>query len=385
MSHPEIIDNCKKVTIQYLLDAIGKGNIVSIILYGSVARNEESYKYVNRKLFLESDIDIMVVVKNRIVVVKSWLRLKSLCDMISDELRKNWSLSFVTISITTENRLLRANPDDFYLHLKLNGKVIFGKELISLMPNYGYLEYKNIPLAQLKMTVFGHMMNVVRSVALSGIIEEKITVNGYNSVLKSIRKLILFMIRTIIIKDSIPLNPYDLNEIKTKRSLYQTKNSAMLHDLLDSYHEIKLSDSKEHCSMAEIEKCLVRLIKQFNSIIVILTGVENPLVTLPKKLICGRQPFIQRLEYSMYLLLTNIHISWSIGLFKFIIFTLLRPEDITFRLYDLFISSPDLIKSLGEGSSGNNQQRQSWVKRYSKTLHPWEYEVLDNIIDLNVK
>jgi predicted nucleotidyltransferase len=376
MSHPEIIDNCKKITIQYLIDAIGRDNIVSIILYGSVSRNEESYKYVNGKLFLESDIDVMVVVKNRIVVVKSWLGLKSLCNMISDELRKNWSLSFVTISITTENRLLRASPDDFHLHLKLNGKVIFGKELIALMPSYGYVEYKDIPLAQLKTTVFGHMMNVVRYVALSGIIEGKITVDGYNSILKSIRKLTLFMIRTIIIKDSIPLNPYDLSEIKTKRSLYQTKNSAMFHDLLDSYDEIKLSDSKEHCSMAEMEKCLVRLIKQFNSIIVILTGVENPFVTLPKKLICGREPFIQRLEYSMYLLVTNIRTSWSIGLFKFIILTILRPEHITLRLYDLFISCPDLIKSLGQESSGNNQQPQSWVKGYNKTLHPWEYDVV---------
>jgi hypothetical protein len=150
----------------------------------------------------------------------------------------------------------------------------------------------------------------------------------------------------------------------------------MFHDLLDSYDEIKLSDSKEHCSMAEIEKCLVRLIKQFNSIIVILTGVENPFETLPKKLICGREPFIQRLEYSMYLLVTNIRTSWSIRLFKFIILTILRPEDITLRFYDLFISSPDLIKSLGEGSSGNNQQPQSWVKGYNKTLQPWEYDVV---------
>jgi predicted nucleotidyltransferase len=376
MSHPEIIEQCKKVIVQYLLDVIGQGNIVSIILYGSVARNEESYKYVNGKLFLESDIDVMLVVKNRIVVMKSWLKLKNLCNMISEDLRKSWSLSFVTISITTENRLLRESPDDFYLPLSLNGKVIFGKELIPLMLTYGYVEYKNIPIAQLKTTVFGHMMNVVRSVASSGIIEGKINVNGYNSILKSIRKLTLFMIRTIIIKDSIPINPYDLSEIKTKRSLYRSKNSVMFHDLLDSYNEIKLSESKEHCSMAEIEKCLVRLIKQFNSIIVILAGVENPFVTLPKKLVCGREPFIQRLEFSIYLLVTNVRTSWSLGLFKFIMFTMLHPEDITLRFYDLFISSPDLIRSLGDGSSGNNKLRQYWVKRYNKTLHPWDYDVV---------
>src|SRR4249920_503837 len=124
MSHPEIIDNCKEIIIQYLIDAIGRENIVSVILYGSVARNEESYKYRDGKLYLDSDLDVIVVVKNRTVVIKSWLRLKGLCNTMSDELRKNWSLSHVNLSIKTEGRLLNASPNAFDLHLKVNGKVI---------------------------------------------------------------------------------------------------------------------------------------------------------------------------------------------------------------------------------------------------------------------
>src|SRR4249920_4250539 len=165
MSHPEIIDNCKEIIIQYLIDAIGRENIVSVILYGSVARNEESYKYKDGKLYLESDIDVIVVVKNRIVVLKSWLRLKGLCNMISDELRKNWLLSFVNLSVTTENRLLHADTNAFDLHLKLNGKVIFGKELISLMPAYGCEVYKNIPIPSLCSLIFCYMMALVRMLA----------------------------------------------------------------------------------------------------------------------------------------------------------------------------------------------------------------------------
>jgi predicted nucleotidyltransferase len=375
MSNPEIVENCKKIIIEYLLGAIGQRNLVSIILYGSVARNEESYKSVNGKLYLESDIDVLVVVKNSIVVAKSWLGLKRLCENMSDELRKNWLLSHVTLFITTESRLLHGDPNAFDLHLKLNGKVIFGKELISLMPNYGYEEYKNIPVPCIRNMILGWIMGLVRVLASSGIIEDKITVDSYNSVLKSIRKLTLFMVRAIIIKDSIPINPYDLSEIKTKRKLYVTKNSAMLDDLFDSYDNIKLSDSKDGCSMAKIEKCLVRVIKQFNSIIVILTGIENPFVNLSKKMVFGEDPFFQRLEYCTYLLLTNIRTGWSIGLFKFIMFTIFRPQNITLGFYDLFMSSPDLIKSLREGSNGNNQQRQSWLRLYNKTMHYWKYDV----------
>jgi predicted nucleotidyltransferase len=375
MSNPEIVENCKKIIIEYLLGAIGQRNLVSIILYGSVARNEESYKSVNGKLYLESDIDVLAVVKNSIVVAKSWLGLKRLCENMSDELRKNGLLSHVTLFITTESRLLHGDPNAFDLHLKLNGKVIFGKELISLMPSYGYAEYKNIPIPCTRNMIFGWIMGLVRVLASSGIIEDNITVDGYNSVLKSIRKLTLFMVRAIIIKDSIPINPYNLSEIKTKRRLYVTKNSAMLDDLFDSYDNIKLSDSREGCSMAKIEKCLVRVIKQFNSIIVILTGIENPFVNLSKKMVFGEDPFFQRLEYSTYLLLTNIRSGWSIGLFKFIMFTILRPEEITLGFYDLFMSSPELIKSLSEGSNGNNQQRQSWLRRYNKTMQYWKYDV----------
>jgi len=374
MSHPEIIENCKKIIIKYLFDVIGQENIVSIILYGSVARNEESYKYLDGKLYLESDLDVLVVVKNRTIVIKSWINLKRLCDTVSDELRKNWLLSYVNISVTTENRLLHAGPGMnmmFHHHLKHNGKVIFGKELIGMMPSY---EYKGIHVRDLSNMIFGHMAKLVRTIASSGIIEGEKTIHGYNSVLKSIRKLTLFMIRAIIIKDGIPLNPWNLIDIKTKKSLYQIKNS-IFEDLLKSYDDIKLSDSKEDCSMVEIKRCLVRVINQFNSTVAILTGVNDPLVTLPKKLIIGHYPFIRRLEHGIYIFLTNVRTRWTIGLFKFIIFTIFRPEDITLRFYELFVCSPKLIKSADEENTAVYQQRQSWLKLYNKSLQRWKYDV----------
>src|SRR5574339_272022 len=153
MSRPEIIENCKKITVEYLIGTIGRDNIVSIILYGSVARHEESYKYVNGKPYLESDIDVLVVVRSKAVAVRLLIILKRLSNNITNELRKQLSLSHVHLSITTESRLLLTHPNYFHLHLKLNGKVIFGKELIGLMPSYGYDHYKEIPVSQLNRTV----------------------------------------------------------------------------------------------------------------------------------------------------------------------------------------------------------------------------------------
>jgi predicted nucleotidyltransferase len=377
MSHPEIIDYCKKIIIQYLIDAIGRENIVSVILYGSVARNEESYKYVNGKLYLESDIDVLVILKNRINVIKTWLGLKRLCENITNELRKNSLLSNVNLSITTQDKLLLASPDLLHLALKLHGKVIFGKEMIGLMPHY---EHKEYPISIVCETwVFGPMITLVRALASSGIIEGKKSVDSYNSVLKAIRKLTLFMIRAIIIKDSIPLSPYDLIGIKTKRRMCEIKNSEILDDLLKSYDDIKFVDSMGDFAMTEIEKCLVRVIKQFNSTIAVMTGINYPFVSLPKKLIFGQESFIERLHYCLqygtYLLLTNVRIGWNIGLFKYIMVTTLCPEDISLKFYELFVSSPDLIKCSDEEEAANHQQRQSWLKLYNKTLHPWKYDL----------
>jgi predicted nucleotidyltransferase len=375
MSHPEIIDNCKKITTEYLIDAIGRGNIVSIILYGSVARNEGSYKDVNGKPYLESDLDVLVVVKNKAIVVKSWIRLNGLCKNISDELRKRWLLSRVNLSITTEDRLLNGYPDDFHLHLKLSGKVIFGKELIGLMRSYEYDQYKEIPIPQLNRTIFGHMILLVRSIASSVIMQNNITTDGYNSILKSIGKLTLFMIRVIIIKDSIPLNPLDLTEIRTKKSLYDTNNSTLFDNLLDSYEDIKLRESKEDWTIFDIQECLVRVISQFNSTVAILTGINCPLINLPKNIIFGHFPFSGRLQYIMFILLTNVTTTWTIGLFKYMIIIMLNPEQIYLRFYDLFVTSPRLMRITGEVSNDNYQQRDSWLKLYHKSLKPWKYDI----------
>jgi predicted nucleotidyltransferase len=375
VSHPEIIESCKKVIIQYLLDAIGQRNIVSIILYGSVSRNEESYKYKGDKLYLESDIDVLVVVKNRMIVLKSWLILKSLSNAISNKLRESWLLSFVSLSITTEERLLNESPDFFRLSLKFNGRVIYGKELIGLMSRYEYNEHRQIPPSQLKWTIFAEMVKVVRSIASSGIIDGKVSLDGYNSVLKSIRRLTLYMVRTIIVKDSTPLNPYDLIEIKTKRKLYKIKHAELFEDLLKSHDDIKLRDAKEDYSIDEVERCLSRVIKQVNSTMGILTGTKDPFVRLPKKVIFGYTPLIQRVEYSMFILLTNFFSGSSVGLFKYIIAATFRHEDTISRFYDLFISSSNLIKSLRDEGITNNQKRRSWLKLYRNTLKPWEYAV----------
>ena len=372
MSHPEIIDNCIKITVEYLTDAIGRDNIVSIILYGSMARNEESYKNVNGKVFLESDLDVLVIVKNRAVALKWLIQLKRLCNILTDQLRKKWLLSNVNLSITTEERLIHAYPNVFNLFLRISGKVIFGKDLIELIPSYKFSE---IPVDNLYRMIFGHMISVVRSIASSDILEGNISTDGYNSILKSIRKLTLFLLRVIIIKESMTIvNPFDMKEIRDKRQLYQT--NPIYNDLLNSYENIKLCDSKEECSMVDLQKLLAMVTKQFNSTIAIIAGINCPLVSLPKKLIFGEFPFIRRLEYSFYIFLMNIDTAFTMGMIKFMIFIIRGPENIYLRFYNLFESSSNLMRITQNENEDTDilQQRQSWLKLYHKSMKPWKYD-----------
>jgi predicted nucleotidyltransferase len=373
MSRADIINNCKRVTVQYLRDKIGTENLVSIILYGSVARNEESYKIVNGRVFLESDLDVLVVLKNKAVVLKWLVRLRHLSELLSNELKKECLLSYANLSITAEDRLLHAYPNAFYLHVKLNGKVIFGKELIGLMRSYSHDRYKEIPAPQLNRMIFGHMIFVVRSIASSGIFDGNITVDSYNSILKSIRKLTLFLLRAIIIKDSLPVNPYDMTDIRDKGNLYKTKN-FLYDDLLSSYDDIKLCNSKADCSMVNLEKYVTRIVTQFNSTLAKLIGINYPFITLPKKLIFGHFPLIRRVEYSIYVFLINLNTRWTLELFKFLIFIVRGPESIYLQYYNLLLSSTNLIKPTNDVSKDTIQQRRSWLKRYQKSLKPWKYD-----------
>ena len=373
MTQSEIIENCKKITVEYILSSIGKSNVVSIILYGSVARNEESYATVNGKLFLESDLDVVVVIKNRLNALKSLIKIKRLSETLSNELKKYWLLSSVNLSITTEERLRNSPPNVFHFSLKLNGKIIYGKNVIHLLKGYKYDQYNIIPVTTLTRMIFGHMISVVRNLAASGIMDGNNTIVGYNAVLKSIRKLTLFMLRVVVIKNSIPINPYNINELKNKCDLYKGKN-AICDDLLTSYNTIKLRDSKNDCSLIELEKCMVTVVSQFKTSVAILTGIELPIVNLKKEAIFSHYPLIRRLEYTAYIFLLNLKSRWTIELFKFMILVLYGPETIYLQYYHLFSSSSDLINPDKYEKGKIIQQRRLWLETYLKSLKPWKYD-----------
>jgi predicted nucleotidyltransferase len=67
------------MVLKYVLDRINRDNLIFLILFGSIARDEPRFGYHGGKLFLESDINLLIVVKSRtirhsIVLLRSLIR-----------------------------------------------------------------------------------------------------------------------------------------------------------------------------------------------------------------------------------------------------------------------------------------------------------------------
>src|SRR5437867_10394242 len=104
-----LINNFTKIILERIFCILGEENVISVILLGSVGRNQASYRYVDGNLFLESDMDLLVVVK-RSAFLKSLILIKRIANKLTSELRKKGLLSYVSLSVTTEQYLLNAPP-----------------------------------------------------------------------------------------------------------------------------------------------------------------------------------------------------------------------------------------------------------------------------------
>src|SRR5713226_5427272 len=104
-----LINNFTKIILERIFCVLGEKNVISVILLGSVGRNQASYRSIDGNLFLESDMDLIVVVR-RVAFLKSLILVKRTANKLTSELRKKGLLSSVSLSVTTEEYLLNASP-----------------------------------------------------------------------------------------------------------------------------------------------------------------------------------------------------------------------------------------------------------------------------------
>lgn len=389
----DIVNECTNIIIKYLFDYIGKENIVSLILTGSAARNHATYTLINGNLSLESDLDLVVVVKS-VAIIKSFLAIKRLSKKITSDLNKRkLTLSHVSFSVTTEKALLGAGPSIFYQDLNLNGKVILGKDMLTLFRSY---QASDIPIQDLYRLVFNRMVESLEALVLIEITEKKIPGENLRLFLKSIQKLNFALIQAILIRQGILI--FNISEIRTI-NLCELKNWHALEYLIKSYEElvVSISKSQENCSTDILERCWLRIIDQFNLTVGWLSGINHGSIpsTFIKKELFARESFTDKLKVSVIIYLQYFEIYKARDVIESIIYIMRFGSDhVYFVLYDLFVSSANLMKSVSKEIEPNQQQekrqqqqqfdssksklhevcytKEKWLRLYKKYLRVWK-------------
>jgi hypothetical protein len=379
----DLVNECTNIIIKYLYDYIGKENIVSLILTGSAARNHATYTLIDGNLSLESDLDLVVVVKS-IAIIKSFIVIKRLSKKITSDLNKRkLTLSHVSFSVTTEKALLGAGPSIFYQDLNLNGKVILGKDMHILFRSY---QASEIPIQDLYRLVFNRMVESLEALTLIKITEKKLTRESLRLFLKSIQKLNFALIQVILIRQGILI--FNISEIRTI-NLCELKNLQALEYLIKSYEElVSISKSQEKCSTDILERCWLRIIDQFNLTVGWLSGINDGISsTFIKKELFERESFTDKLKVSVIIFLQYFEISKARDVIESIIYIMRFGSDYAyFVLYDLFVSSANLMKSVAKDIKPRPQQskrhehyytKEKWLKLYEKYLKIWKLKTGD--------
>lgn len=364
-----IVEECKNVTLQQLRNSLGIESIVSMILYGSVARNEEKYSYREGKRYLESDIDLLVIIRN-IDILKCMRSLTALSGRITHELRKTFLLSQVSLIVTTEKKLLNAKPSMLSLELKMNGRVIFGKDVISLISNY---KSNDIPVRRLTRYIFSFMVRLLEDLVYSDL---KQVTPDYDPIIKSMVKMTSTLIRVLVIKDAVPVNPFSLDEIKIKNK-HHSKNSELIKSLLEDYDDLKKIKSPSQLSREDMKKYWVRIVNQFNLTVEALTGNKDVRTASSEtELLGGSVKLFRRLTLALYISPRFFALKTIGDLTKAVILIIRVGPDYSYLpLFQVFISIPSLLESVDKKNTGSFPQRDDFraklLNSFEKNFEIW--------------
>lgn len=370
-----LVNKLTKMTLERIFNTLGEKNIVSVILLGSVGRNQATYRYINDDLFLESDLDLVIVV-NPAIFLKSLVLIKRTADKLTKELRKNGLLSNVSLSATTEQKILNAPPSIIAHDISNNGKVIFGKKLN--LPAYAVDDIPTIDVCRL---LFNRMIEALEGLVLNGI-GDPLKEQDYNSALKSIEKLTFCMMQALLIKDyKLIFRGIPIPNLKTACE-EASKNHDFLIKLLSNYEMIMDAKTRQNCSAIMMEKYWEEIISQFKTTLSIVAVVADQQLPV-EEILSSHEGLNNRIKLSGLILLHYSGIRSIAKLFAAIYFIVKHGKDgIYLPLYRLFLSSTILTQSYKIKQEKSNSDklknktihaRKIWLYSFHKYLSYWKF------------
>lgn len=377
----DIIKECKNTILNQLFESLGQNNIVSVILTGSIGRGQAVYNYVDGRLYLESDLDVVVVV-NRKSLIKTLTKIKYLAIKLTQELKQKRLLSGVSLAAMTENSLYNSGPSIFYQDLKLHGKTIFGKELIENLISY---DVRKIPVLDIYRLLFNRMVETLQVFVSSRLVEKKIGRDNFISVLNGIEKLTFALVQALLIKNNVLIfRGFNLQEIKIDK--LQQNDTELMKQLLESYKELKKMESGNSFSEDVFEHCWNRGIKQFNLTLKKIANTNVVTDDLIRKLVVRKEKFSRRIRLLLIIFLQYFRISHPVDLFRTMNCVLRFGSDYPYLpLYGLFLSTTFPMVTMSKTTEishmmGSNKQnlcqnhsKNPWLKSFYDYFKMWKF------------
>jgi len=373
----ELIEELQRTIVNHTVNQIGKNGIISIILTGSMARGGGQFKQVNNRLVLESDFDVLVVVEKN-TLLKSLVAIKKLSRKLTFIIRKKSSKSYVTLSVTTRDSLINSDPSIFHQDLNLNGKIIFGKDIIKLLKNH---EPNSIPNIDLYKLLFNRMAESLKLLVESKLLENEVKEFNFELFVHSLEKLSFSLIQSLLIRNNIIIFRGSKLEIFRFYEVKQT-DKPLFQSLLEFYEEIEMLRKSNTKDSRKLEEYWLRLITLFNLSITNLSNEKNISTEFLKQILRIRS-LKDRTKTSLATFMQYYSLSNLGDLFRTLFHLMFFGDGFVYiSLYKLFMETENLIK-LPKNSQNYEKNKSlthhpkvpdAWLKSFKKYYMMWSIQ-----------
>lgn len=234
---------------EYITNLLISLDPISIIIYGSFGRSEGAIYSFKKEDKLLNDIDILLIVKEKI----SDKRINN----IKDKLLKKIDVEWIDITQKTQNDLKKSNSSVFNYDLKYHSTILYGDmNILNLIPT---IKKHEINYSEIKILFYSRIWCFLGSYKKGGIVN----LEGYEAAYfkNQMAKVIYAMIDVILISNNKYVSSY-CKKIEVFKKFF-----AADYDSLNSYLsyalENKFSPSSDEILASEIRSILSDLAEEF--------------------------------------------------------------------------------------------------------------------------
>ena len=275
----------------YLINVLASLNPISIILYGSYGRGEGAIYSNNKTDKLFNDIDVLLIVRKKIDILR--------INNIKDELLKKIDVEWIDITQKTQFELKKSNASVFNYDLKYHSTVLYGDlNILNLMPT---IKRQEIEYNEIKILFFSRIWCFLGAYKSGGIVD----LEGYEAAYfnNQMAKIIFAIIDVILISNNKYVSSYH-KKVKIFKEFFSTDYPFLNKYILFAL-ENKLSPSNNKISASDIQSTLNDLASEFFKVF------SSGLSLAYNKEINGPDQIVKAFKYDYRLLIKK----WGFKLF----------------------------------------------------------------------